>query len=144
MMKRSIATILIVLASTIWLAHAVIPHHHHQSQACLITKHCQHDHDHQAGQPETDPHQHDNKTTTECSLNQLAIVPQPVFKCGSLFPKPLQSDTDYDFIQSLISYTNSVSFLSPKTHAVYLDNEPASFYLTFIGHSSGLRAPPAV
>ncbi len=141
-MKRSIATFLLVLASTIWLAHAIVPHHHHQSQACLITKHCQHDHEHQSGQPETDPHKHDNNTTAECSLHQLAIVPQPVYKSGGGFPESAESGTDFDFIQAIISYTHSISFLSPKTHAVYLGNESISLYLASIGHSQGLRAPP--
>lgn len=135
---------LLVVASAIWLAHAIVPHHHHETKACLITKHCQHDHDHQSGQPETDPHKHDNNTTTECSLHQPAIVPQPVFKSGGGFSEPTESDTYFDLIQVIISCTNSISFLSPKTHAVYLGNKSTSLYLASIGHSQGLRAPPVV
>lgn len=143
-MKRSIAICLLVLASSIWLAHAIIPHHHHQSQVCLLTKHCQHDHDHQSDQPETDSHKHDNNTTSECSLNILAIVPQPIFKSGVGFPEPPQFDTGFDLIQAIITRTHAFVLLSPVTHTDYIDSESTTLYLASLGKSLGLRAPPAV
>lgn len=143
-LKHTIAVFTLLLSSTIWLAHAILPHHHHQSQACLLTEHCRGDHDHHSGLPETDPHKHDNNTTSECSLNQLAIVPPPVFKSGNGFPEPPRYDYDIDIILTIIACVNSFSFISPQIHIVCIESEPVSLYLAAIGQSQGLRAPPAV
>ena len=144
MMKRSIAIFLLVLASAVWLAHAILPHHHHNSLVCLVTEHCQHDKDNHAHNPESNPHDHDNNSSSHCVLNQSAIVPQPVFKSNNGFPEPPQFDIDLDFIQAIIANTYSASLLSRKTHAVYLESVSTTLYLVFIGQSLGLRAPPAV
>jgi len=144
MMKRSIAIFLLVLANAVWLTHAILPHHHHNSQACLSINHCRHDKENKSHTPETDSHQHDNNPTTKCNLNQSAIVPQPVFKSNSGFPEPPQFDIDLDFIQAIIANTYSASLLSRKTLAVYLESVSTTLYLVSIGQSLGLRAPPTV
>jgi hypothetical protein len=144
MMKRSIAIFLLILASTIWLTHAILPHHHHNSQVCLAKEHCQHDNDHRDHNRESSSHNHDNSPSTHCVLNLSAIVPQPVFKSNSGFPEPPQFDIDLDFIQAIIANTYSASLLSRKTHAVYLARVSTTFYLVSIGQSVGLRAPPTV
>jgi len=144
MMKRSIAIFLIALASTIWLTHAILPHHHHNSQACLVKEHCQHDTNHRGQNSESNSHNHDNNSSSHCVLNQSAIVPQPVFKINNGFPEPPQFDIDLDFIQAIIANTYSASLLSRKTHAVYLARVSTTLYLVSIGQSLGLRAPPTV
>jgi len=144
MLKRSIATFLLVLAGTVWLAHAILPHHHHNSLACLVDEHCQHDNKFHSHSPETDSHEHDDNSSTHCVLNQSAIVPQPVFKSNSGFPEPPQFDIDIDFIQAIIANAYSAALLSPKTHTVYLESVSTTLYIVSIGQSLGLRAPPAV
>jgi len=144
MLKRSIAIFLLVLASTVWLTHAILPHHHHNSMACLVDDHCQHDSKYYSHSPESDSHEHDNNSSSHCVLNQSAIVPQPVFKSNSGFPEPPQFDIDLDFIQAIIGNTYSAALLSPKTHTVYLNRVSTELYLAYIGQSLGLRAPPAV
>jgi hypothetical protein len=144
MLKRSIAIFLLTLASTVWLAHTIFPHHHHKSQACLVAEHCQHDYDHRHHSAETDSHEHPNNTTSTCTLDQLAIVPQPIFKGINGIPKTHHSDTDYSFFQAIVAYTHSIVYLSPKPHSSYINRVSTRLYLVFIGQSLGLRAPPAV
>ena len=144
MTKRSIAIFLLVLASTVWLTHAILPHHHHNSQACLQTEHCEHDRDHQAHSPESRSHDHDNTKSSNCVLGQSAIVPQTILKAKSGFPESPSVDTYFDLIQAIIAYTHSIAFISPKTHTVYLNRVSTKCYLAYIGQSVGLRAPPAV
>lgn len=144
MLKRSIAIFLLMLASTVWLAHAILPHHHHNSQACLQTERCQHNKDYHAHTPESNSHDHDHNTTSNCVLYQLAIVPQPILKANSGFPESPSIDTYFDFIQAIVAYTHSIAFVSPKTHTVYLNSVSKTLYLEYIGQSLGLRAPPAV
>ena len=144
MLKRNIAIVLLMLASTVWLTHAILPHHHHTSLACLVTEHCQHDENYHSHSQESNSHDHDNNTSPNCVLDQLAIVPQPILKANSGFPESPSIDTYFDFIQAIVAYTHSIAFVSPKTHTVYLNSVSTTLYLAYIGQSLGLRAPPTV
>jgi len=144
MPKRSIAIFLLFFASTIWLAHAIVPHHHHKTQACLQAKHCFHESRHHSNFPETDSHHHDSNTSSNCSLNQSAIVPQPILKSNRGLQETPQFNSDNDFIQVIIIHTYFSALLSSKTHTVFLNRVSKTLYLLSIGHSFGLRAPPAV
>lgn len=144
MLKRSIAIFLLMLASTVWLTHAILPHHHHNSQACLQAEYGQHNKDYHAHTPESNSHNHDHNTTSNCVLYQLAIVPQPILKGNGGVTEPPQFDTDYGFFQAVVAYTHSVVFISPKPHTLYINSVSTSLCLAFIGQSLGLRAPPAV
>jgi len=143
MLKRSIAIFLFMLASTVWLTHAILPHHHHNSLVCLVTEHCRHDNDYHDHSSESGSHNHDNNVFSNCVLNQLAIVPQPIFKSNSGFPEPPQFDIDPDFIQTIPANTFS-ALLSSKANTVYPKSVSTTLYLAYIVQSQGLRAPPAV
>lgn len=144
MLKRSIAISLLVLASTVWLAHAILPHHHHNSMACLVTEHCRHDNDIHTHNPESGSHDHDNSKSSNCTLNQSVIVPQSGLKGYSGIAASPANGSYLDFIQAIVAYTHSIAFLSPKTHTVYLNSVSTKLYLASIGKSLGLRAPPEV
>jgi len=144
MLKRSIAIVLLVLASAVWLTHAIIPHHHHNLQVCLVTEHCQHDKNYHAHNPESNSHNHHNNSSSNCVLGQSAIVPQTILKANSGFPESPSVDTYFDVIQAIVAYTHSIAFISPKTHTVYLNRVSTGLYLAYIGQYLGLRAPPAV
>jgi hypothetical protein len=142
MLKRSISRFLLILASILWLFHAIVPHHHHNSQACLVPEPCQHDS--YLHHEESCSHEHDNNTTSTCVFNQLAIIPQPIIRGNSILPEPLLIDLDLDYIQAILAYTHAIVFTSLKTHPVFIHSESSALYLAFIGHSIGLRAPPSV
>lgn len=69
-MKKT-AYIITILANIILLAYAVVPHHHHKFQVCVISEHCQtNDFD------DTENHHHDSQTkSNNCLLSQAILLP---------------------------------------------------------------------
>lgn len=144
MIKKRIALILLFVASSIWLAHAILPHHHHNSMACFAAKHCQQSGTANSHKSGSDSHNHNHNLSTNCVLNQSAIFPLSIFKCNSNFSQP----NFHNIIHSVLQYFFvGLSFdyhLYPESHTDYTNSIPTSLYLSRVGESMGLRAPPSV
>lgn len=69
---KKITSIFIITLITLFLAHALMPHHHHTDFICVESSHCQNDskpHNHTAN---SNDHQHDgNEDVHACVLKQF-------------------------------------------------------------------------
>lgn len=131
MVKRTTALFFLSMAYLIIMAHAVIPHHHHQESICIQDSHC------------TDQHQGNDQCTSEhdhevdCMLIQSVVIPAGQER---LFNMP-ESDIQWQFdsgMPSVIehhisSFSGIISPLIP---------DPESTYLSFASAALVLRAPP--
>ena len=144
MLKRSIAIFLFVIANTIWLAHAIVPHHHHNFQAILHDNHCAENRSDHSHFPATDFNEHHHGNFADCSLKQLAIVPPGNLKSFRTFSDYSDSGADLENYQIVLPFIYSNFTVAIKAFAVVYGSTSIPLYTALIGHSLGLRAPPAV
>jgi hypothetical protein len=72
--EKTSSSVFILVANLIILAHAVVPHHHHQMQVCLGALHCLHDH-HSTNQASSAHHNDHDGGKEACFLKQLVVIP---------------------------------------------------------------------
>ncbi len=139
MTKRITATLFVLLATIVLLAHAVIPHHHHQNEICFEYSNCECDHDgenqeHKDHKSHNVPHDFQ-----DCILNQVVILPSNEINC---------EDVCFNLIDQYSDGLNA-SLMDSE----YIKNIPSDFIEQFtpllsslqssiIAYNSGLRAPP--
>jgi|AGTN01.2.fsa_nt_gi hypothetical protein len=145
-MKKAISIVFLLLATIAILAHAVVPHHHHDGIAvALFESHCtdcseshHDDHDHECNH-EANPHQHENDNTLEqCALNKVyirsdsspKIINLVSFDCGQSLLFILSRIIDK------LGLANEVGL--PFQQKPYIE----SYHVIFSSNSIGLRAPP--
>ena len=74
MIKKTIAVASIMLASIVLLAHAIVPHHHHNKQVCLVNSHCTNDNKDEHGSTDKS-HSHDGENNSDhCVLKESVAV----------------------------------------------------------------------
>lgn len=141
-MMKKIVNILFLMLTTLFVAHAVMPHHHHNSMICIERSHCADDKKAHEHSEETNQHQHDgNKDTQTCILKQIIITnlnnqTQKVCKCvncNNNFPIILIAILFSDFDYYSVKITDFSYF-----HIIQSD------YSVFVPKCFGLRAPPIV
>lgn len=142
-MRKAFAIFFILCANIILLAHAVIPHHHHDSIACFVIpietdKH--HDCDHHDAE---NHHQHDTECDGDCCLlnDLLAIVPdgykQEQLFCCPASEQPIPSDINF---AGLLSGQDQVH---ECTLNVFKEPPFLIYSASYTpGSINGLRAPP--
>ncbi len=135
MIKKITAYSFILLANIVLLAHAVLPHHHHEQQVCIERTHCASDTDAHVHNNDAKDHQHDGNTnSTACVLKQAVLIP-------SAQGRILNNCDNHDFyILSNFGYVD----LQPISEDVTYIPEFPSFFISFVTASLGLRAPPIV
>lgn len=143
MIKRITVTAFFILANVLFLAHAVIPHHHHYNQICFKNSHCQHD-DYQ-DDPDTnqDDHSHDGeKNTDDCVLKEPIVVISNQWWTDFKF----YSTTDRSGLDDFHPYhlNNGIEFQIPSFQSLIYEQVDDSSYSSFVSASLGLRAPPVV
>lgn len=139
-MKKITAHTFLLLATILLLAHAVLPHHHHQLQFCIESSHCHH---HNVPDPLASSHDHDGENSADCLLKQLIIFPaNPVkqaCKCTDLTDGHFHV---YDWHAILFQHEQA-SVPDQKASEVEYPSLVFS-YSRILSSVSGLRAPPAV
>jgi len=139
--KKITAYSFLILANIILLAHAVIPHHHHESVVCVEQKHCQDDEIPLHHNNSEHEHQHDgNENSNCCILKQYVVTPS--FQGKQLRSCDNCSDNhnhDY-YTLSNIGYCD----LQPVSKVVTYYPVHSSYLLSFVTSTLGLRAPPTV
>ncbi len=144
MIKRTTAIVFVLLANLLYLAHAVVPHHHHnklvclgESQGLIHSNSSGHSHD-------NDSDNHDGKDNSdECILKELTALPSNEWKQELKF-----SANDYN-PDDKIAFFNSSLFIGEDAFIplilqfipVHYINSSFSFY---VSSSLGLRAPPII
>jgi hypothetical protein len=140
MFKKLIAYSFIFLANLAILAHAVLPHHHHEQQVCFERAHCTDDAEAFSHNSTEHNHQHDATDNTTCVLSQAVIIPLSQTKSISNCDHRSGTDNHDFFIISNFGYDDFQSYSETKASAP----EFHSFLISFVTTSLGLRAPPIV
>lgn len=141
MIKKLAAYSFIILANFVLLAHAVLPHHHHQSVVCVESSHCQNDNNAHTHNTPEDTHQHDGNTSTHCILKQAVIVSSNQGK----------NETDLVFnahypslhLHFNLPYTGTEDII-PIFRIIAFVTDISFSFSSYITTSLGLRAPPIV
>jgi len=140
MIKRYTAILIILLANTLILAHAVIPHHHHEDKICFTESHCDHeDHDNNKN------HEHDHDSDNEhvfCLLKQIVGVPvnhlKQDYKCPGFDLDQLNNN--FHIFLTDVNTNDFVQKVFLVSHHPFI----SSNYSEHLIKSSGLRGPPVV
>lgn len=149
-MKRIAAIFFILIAYIIFMAHAVIPHHHHESEVCFTESHCHtgdhhHDHNHDNHKHKHNPVNHDhqhhgNNDAEHCLINLEVVIPTNNNKFGNEYSIDLLND--FDPIYSGLSDFDLSVELQPS---LPISLTPLIIsYSSIASRSNGLRAPPIV
>ncbi|MDT8394303.1 MAG: DUF6769 family protein [Bacteroidales bacterium] len=144
-MKKAFAIFLMMGAILILLAHAVIPHHHHNDIACFALPTAG-DHDHQCEHHDAG-HQHrhsdgQDTDTESCSLNDLLVIIPDSYRQEMLLAGFSQATLSNALISASSVLTDDPEVknfdCSPFRQKPYLQFS----YTASINACSGLRAPP--
>ena len=140
---RITANLFIMLAGILLVAHAVVPHHHHNKQICFERSHCINDdlvHEHGTN---PDNHSHDGENN-----HQDCVLKEPVVVISNESKPDLRliNETDRSgldgFHDNLLN--NSTDLLIPKLSSYVYERVTDSLYPSPRSTSPGLRAPPVV
>lgn len=140
---KHIGSIFLLLAGSIILAHALVPHHQHDGQPFFGASNCHHQHNHEhetAGHVSACHHDHSEDEASDCTLHHLLVIPGKQIKTQ---PAAVISCLLRDY--SLIVYESLVSLSNTKTAdwLYHIDGTiplPTNIYTS----TKGLRAPPLV
>lgn len=137
MIKKITAYSFILLANIVLLAHAVLPHHHHEQQVCIERTHCASDTETHVHNNDAKDHQHDgNANSTACVLKQAILIPSAQIRI-------LNNCDNHNHDFYILSNFGHVD-LQPVSEVVTCNPEFPSFFISFVTTSLGLRAPPIV
>lgn len=140
MYKRIAAYIFILLANTIVLAHAVVPHHHHHNVICFESSHCNDEISHPNNNSSSSDHQHDNKNNPDtCFLIDYFVNQSEQINkiCSCLH---LSNDHSHDQLFTLGFSLPDIS--APITAILVRPVSQVILPLLFHQSSQALRAPP--
>ena len=143
MVKRATAIIFLSLANILLLAHAVVPHHHHNKQVCFTNSHCNHDDLTDEHGTNQGGHGHDGENNhDDCVLKEPVVVFsnqwKPEFKFNNTTDRSNHDDFNYNLLIS------STEFRSPVLSSCINKRAASSSYPSLVSASLGLRAPPVV
>ncbi len=138
MSKKLAAHSFIFIASIILLAHAVVPHHHHQGIACVEPVCC---HDNLAHKHDTpaDSHQHDSDGSADCLLRQIIVVSNHDKNEIDCIFCPHNHSVDLNFF---LPYAGNEAII-PIFKRIASAPDASFSFSSYISTSFGLRAPPA-
>lgn len=144
MFKRNTAIFFILTAYIFLLVHAVIPHHHHDSNVCFASSHCETDsgdHDHNTTEHNHE-HDGDNKTGN-CVLNQELVIPSNQVRQSCKCIDCADSHHHSDQFQAVLFDSKTRSF---PTISFCVIKSPliSSVYSHYLSSGLSLRAPPIV
>ena len=141
-MRKTMTLVFLVFANIILLAHAVIPHHHHQQLVCIEKTHCDGEKEsHEHSLPERN-HQHDgNDNPFSCILKQAIALP---INPGKELSDCISSLSNFSLNYFITSVLTEDRFLINDNQASDLIPFLFAEYTYYISSNLGLRAPPAV
>ncbi|MEN8123154.1 MAG: DUF6769 family protein [Bacteroidota bacterium] len=144
MIKRSTAYFYILLTSFVLLAHAVIPHHYHESEIFIVNSDCQTDKGaHQQGSTEHKHNGHDEGNTEFCIVQQVVLVRSIQYKLEIKSLDRFDNQSKLDIFQAFL-FNKDFSLPFPTSLSNALLFQKPSRYSFFVSIGLGLRAPPAI
>lgn len=142
MVKRIAAISFILLANLVLLAHAVIPHHHHEAEVCFVNSHCESDHE----SDKDHDHHHDHEGSNDydsCLLKEIVTLPTNQQKPECNYFSYIDQHSTFHGLFAILS-----EHLLIKDHSAdfHLDRPPyiPALYSCIVCSHQGLRAPPLV
>ncbi len=133
----------LMLTSILLVAHAVVPHHHHNKQVCLEKSHCIHD------EPEDDhgtkpvSHSHDGENNhDDCALKDPVVLTTNEWKPDFKFIHSSERSVFDGSHENLLN--NSTEWPIPLLSSYVYEQVTDSLFPSIVSDSHGLRAPPAV
>ena len=142
MIHRVTALFFILIAYISFLINIAIPHHHHNSEVCFVSTHCQSDDEtHKHGTTEH-KHEHDGESNSDnCILNQVFVVPSNQVKEEQRISNSPDFRHNHKHSQANLPDLKLISSIP-----IYLckAKHPSTFipYSNFVNRNYGLRAPP--
>lgn len=131
------------MANIILLAHAVIPHHYHESSVCIEKIICPNCDAHQHEISQKDCNHHDENSSKSCALKQVVFLPvnqeKQDFKWVTFSNKSYQPNG----FHSILFSCEFIQFVPGIISDAQIASKTTS-YSNFISASKGLRAPPVV
>ena len=144
MFRRGSALFFTIFAVTIVLAYAVIPHHHHESEVCVISSHCETGNDEHKQTPIEHNHEHDGENNFDhCALDQVFITPFNQLKPEFEYLSNTGHFSQLDLFQATL-LDNDLLEHFPVVELVDQHHFLLSTYYKLASTSIGLRAPPIV
>ncbi len=144
MIRRKTATAFLFFAGILFLAHAVVPHHHHGNLICFVKSHCEGENPSGNHGSSPDNHHHDNDGCDDnCVLKDPVIVSSNQPGNGNKLHDKEISHPGIDNLINGLQVTESGSPAGGLWHS--LSAPPTIFTYSCISlPCSGLRAPPQV
>lgn len=129
------------MLTTLFVAHAVMPHHHHDSIVCIESSHCADDsksHEHQSN---PNKHQHDgNNDVQNCILKQVISTQnnhiQKICKC-------VNCNNNFTILIFAVLFSEIDNYSVKITENSYFPIIQSDYFV-FVSKCFGLRAPPIV
>lgn len=120
--------------------HAVLPHHHHESQVCFILTHC-HSSELQSDSGHAKQSGNDaNGDSKDCLLRQIVALPDKT----SIRSSDLLGEA-FEILSEFAVLASENLWDEPFMELGSLDQRDQAFsFPNFVTSSLGLRAPPAV
>jgi len=144
MIKRTAAVTFLFLAGILFLAHAVVPHHHHGNLICFAKSHCENDGT--EGDCENNPgnHHHDGGNGSgHCFLKDPVIVSSGQHAAGLKYMEKKCTQSGDDHLQNILQ-VNVANIPAPDLQNSFSPPPVKYFFNSLSSGSFGLRAPPAV
>ena len=134
----------LLLANIILLAHAIVPHHHHEDEGlCFFETRCPMDEEACSGEnhdTQTAHHEHNQfPSSDQCCLIDNAYAPA-INEIKTSCSQHEKCDCRYTLISNILYTCDTCD--EPIIHFRQNPSVP-HFYSEFIAQSIGLRAPPA-
>jgi hypothetical protein len=144
MIKRKAAVAFLFIAGILFLAHAVVPHHHHGNLICFAKSHCTDECPSGNRESSPDDHHHDNDGCEDhCVLKDPAVVSSTQNSAGlKIFEKKVSQSGTEDLLYCL--NPENADQPVPRLNFKSLHPKAAFVYTSLSSPSSGLRAPPLV
>lgn len=138
--SEHIGFLLLLIAGLLFIAHAIVPHHHHVHQVCIESYDSQ---DHKSEHSHANEEQNDqnnNPGNGNCIFNQFIVLPG----------NQMKNECDCSFITSLhfhnyafIIADDLISRLHPVFWKTQFSPDATVHYTSLKTNSLGMRAPPA-
>lgn len=144
MLKRTIAYTFIIFAGLLFLAHAVIPHHHHDNHICFVNNHCANDNLKDEHGTNGKSHSHDGDSDSDhCALKAPVVLALNQIRTDFHFNNISSDNSGHDGLSYAIEASTTELNILFLPDFVFAQSDNSS-YSSIVSDSLGLRAPPVV
>ena len=136
--KRFIAISFTILANILLLAHAIVPHHYHESEVCTEISHCE---ENSSTDKQKSEHNHEHNAEF-CIVSQTFVV-----RTNQLEQEFLSFECNNRQWQIIVLLKNDITEKLSSHHFKISKNKTpyiSTNYSYVFSKSIGLRAPPIV